>query len=113
MKEEIIYVDYGIACTDVSRNKIYINKMLVANKDILNKVLVHERKHATGMYTLKDLLLDLKPDLNLFWYTLRHPKMLTSLLPCHSYDGIMYINLLNSLLWLIIIFEIIIFLKWI
>ena len=99
-------INHGIACR--IGNVIYYNKKLEKYPKLLEAIILHEKKHTSGLST-KDILMDLRNDeissmkREYYKFILQNPSSLTELLPCWRYDGKLVINPMISILWIITI----------
>jgi len=97
-------INHGIACR--IGNTIYYNSKLENYPQLLEAILIHEKRHTEGL-TKEDIMMDLvneeiKPYKKQYYkFILSHPSSLTELLPCAIYDGRLVFNILISMLWLI------------
>ena len=105
---KITYTTHGIASYTPSLKTIYINRILTqpGNEYLLYHTLKHEMKHATNHSLYKDLTLDLRENLGMSKYNIemcklmiKHPKMLTYMLPVTIQDGHIAINLFQTMIY--------------
>jgi hypothetical protein len=109
-------IDYSIAFTTGS-GKIYINRNLETfNKELYDKVLMHELSHQPGPYNTQDLEEDLSIDYfpltEKIRFCLKHPKGFASFLPVIITKDEVCVSWLGIFKWLIIIGLIILSFWW-
>lgn len=101
---EVKFVDYGIAYR--VNKKIYLNRVLMKDKKVMEEILEHEWRHDDGFYNLHDLLLDMQPT---SWHTtiffLKNPSTWSVIWPFFKLEGKWYYDpatFLNIFLGLIV-----------
>lgn len=93
---DFVWIDWGMAYTD--GNKIYLNRALKKDGNVLQKIVEHEYKHINGQE-----LVDWKErfDLDIFLFQLKHPKTWVQELPVWIREGKVSIDLTRAGLWLL------------
>jgi hypothetical protein len=96
----LIYLPHSIAFNDGNGN-IYINKYLKEyDRNLFNRILVHEKSHTMGAYNLKDFILDYKNDISqweLFKFCLKHPSGFAQYSPIVKVNDIWFYSWLSAL----------------